>query len=142
MTYLHEPLTAPIIECFYTVYNELGCGFLESVYEVALMIELGGHGLNASRQIPINVHYHEHVVGRFVADILVERLVMLEIKAAEHVSQAHEAQLINYLRATDIEVGLLLNFGQSPQIRRKIFTNDRKRLGFQMGPYSRGGTEH
>ena len=129
MSYLHEQLTAAVIKCFYEVYNELGYGFLEKVYETSMMIHFGECGLSATRQLPIAVHYHGQVVGNYAADILVENSVLLEIKAVQHLVPEHEYQLINYLRATEIEVGLLLNFGLRPEVRRKIFTNDRKPLG-------------
>lgn len=126
---LHEELTNKIINAFYTVYNTLGYGFLEKVYENAMMIELKKMGLNGSKQIPIKVFYDEFKVGDYYADIIVEDLIILELKAMERISENHEYQLINYLKATEIEIGLLLNFGEKPEFKRKIFTNDRKRIG-------------
>jgi len=126
--YLHEELTKRIIACFYEVYNQLGYGFLEKVYEHAMMIELSRNGLAARNQQPIKVHYREQLVGDYYADIIVDDTIILELKAAEGIVEEHELQLINYLKATDMEVGLLLNFGKKPEIRRKIFTNDRKEL--------------
>ena len=121
--YLHAGITSKIISCFYKVYNELGYGFLEKVYENALKIELENNGLNVEKQKPIAVYYNEYLVGEYFADLIVENKVILELKAAESLCEEHEFQLINYLKATDIEVGLLLNFGKKPQISRKIFTN-------------------
>lgn len=128
LEYLHQDLTEKIIKCFYEVYNQLGYGFLEKVYEHSLMSELRRSNLHVQSQVPIKVHYKFELVGEYVADILVDNLVIVELKAAETLAEEHEAQLVNYLRATDKEVGLLLNFGKSPEIRRKIFTNDRKQL--------------
>lgn len=122
-TYLYADLTSNIIKCFYKVYNELGYGFLEKVYENALKIELESKGLFVEKQKSIAVYYKEHLVGEYFADLIVENKVILELKAAETLCEEHEYQLINYLKATEIEVGLLLNFGKKPQISRKIFTN-------------------
>jgi len=121
--YLHQELTSKIIECFYQVYNTLGYGFLEKVYENALKIELEKSGLIVERQKPIKVYYGSEVVGEYFADLLVNDQVIIELKAAETICEEHEYQLLNYLKATNIEVGLLLNFGKKPEIRRKIFTN-------------------
>ena len=123
---LHKELTNKIINCFYTVYNTLGFGFLEKVYENSLMIELQKQGLRAEKQKPIKVYYSEHIVGEYFADIIVEDTIITELKAAEFLIEEHELQLINYLKATDKEIGLLLNFGKKPEFKRKIFTNDRK----------------
>lgn len=125
--YLFQDLTSKIISCFYKVYNKLGFGFLEKVYENALLIELTNSGLRVDRQKPINVYYENQLVGEYFADLIVDDKVIIELKAAEALIEEHELQLINYLKATDIEVGLLLNFGQKPEIRRKIFTNDRRK---------------
>ncbi len=124
MKYKHSDLTAIIIECFYKVYNTLGYGFLEKVYENALLIELRKIGLSCKSQEPIRVYYSKQQVGKYYADIVVENKVVVELKAVEYVIEAHEVQLINYLRATNIEIGLLLNFGKKPSIKRKIFSND------------------
>ncbi|MFH0991002.1 MAG: GxxExxY protein [bacterium] len=128
MEYLHQDLTECIIKCFYEVYNQLGYGFLEKVYEHALMIELAKNGLPAKNQQPVKVYYKSELVGDYYADIIIDEKVILELKAAEAVIEEHECQLINYLKATNIEIGLLLNFGKKPEIRRKIFTNDRKEI--------------
>jgi len=124
---LHHEITEKIIKAFYTVYNSLGYGFLERVYEHAMAIELRKLGLTVLEQSPINVYYEGILVGEYFADLLVEGLVIVELKAADGIVEEHEAQLLNYLKATDIEVGLLLNFGPKPQIKRKIFTNDQKK---------------
>ncbi len=121
---LHSEITGIVLECFYKVYNTLGYGFLEKVYERALLIELQQAGLNGSAQFPIKVYYEQGEVGEYFADIIVEEKVIVELKAAEGMRDEHEYQLINYLKATDIEVGLLLNFGKKPQYKRKIFTNN------------------
>jgi GxxExxY protein len=126
---LHEELTNKIIKAFYTVYNTLGYGFLEKVYENAMMIELRKMNLNCSNQLPIKVFYDEQKVGDYYADIIVEDLIILELKAMEGIAEEHEYQLLNYLKATEIEIGLLLNFGEKPEFKRKIFANDRKRTG-------------
>jgi len=121
--YLHQNLTKKIIGAFYTVYNELGYGFLEKVYENALGIELKEIGLKASPQVPVDVKYKKELVGEYFADIIVEDKVIVEVKAVEKLNKKHTLQLINYLKATDIEVGLLINFGEEPQVVRKIFSN-------------------
>ena len=125
---LHSDLTYRIIGCVQRVHRILGAGFLEQVYQNALLIELQEAGLEVTAQAPIEVLYREQVVGIYRADLLVNGLVILELKAVENLVEAHEVQLVNYLRATDIEVGLLVNFGEKLDIRRRIFTNDRKVL--------------
>ena len=121
--YLHKELTSKIISCFYKVFNTLGFGFLEKVYENAMLIELNEVGLLTERQKPISVYYNGKLVGEYFADLIVENKVIIELKAAESLIEEQELQLINYLKATDIEVGLLLNFGKKPEVRRKIFSN-------------------
>ena len=116
----HKELTAKIIDCAYKVHRELGFGFLESVYQNALVIELTKAGLKSEREKRIQVYYDGKVVGDFVADILVEEKVILELKSVSQVHPAHEAQLINYLKATGIKVGLLINFGEKVEIKRKV----------------------
>lgn len=128
MQYIHQDITERIIKCFYDVYNTLGFGFLEKVYERAMCIELSTSGLHILNQQAIKVHYKGHVIGDYNADIIVNQSVIVELKAVEVLVEEHELQLINYLKATNIEIGLLLNFGKKPEIRRKIFTNDRKNL--------------
>ena len=124
---LHEALTWEIISCFYKVYNTLGYGFLEKVYENAMIIELEKVGFKCTKQFPIKVYYDEIKVGDYFADIVVDSKVILELKATTDLCEEHEYQLINYLKATEIEVGLLLNFGKEPEFRRKIFTNKKER---------------
>ena len=118
----HKELTSKILECAYTVHNAPGFGFLESVYQNALLIELSKNNLNATRETPIKVLYDGPIVGDFAADIIVENKVILELKSVKELHPAHEAQLTNYLKATGIEVGLLINFGEQVQIKRKVFT--------------------
>ena len=112
------------MKAFYNVYNELGYGFLEKVYENAMMIELKKMGLDSEKQRPIKVYYDEILVGDYYADILVEDKVILELKAIENICPEHEVQLVNYLKATEIEVGLLLNFGPKPQQKRRVLTKE------------------
>jgi GxxExxY protein len=122
----HKELTEKIINIFYRVYNKLGYGFLEKVYENAMMIEFKKDGIPAVPQFPIKVFYEGEVIGEYYADILVDNKVIVEIKAAKRLVEENEAQLLNYLKATDIEVGLLLNFGTEPDVKRKAFDNTRK----------------
>lgn len=128
MKLLHADLTQGIINAFYDVYNELGRGFLEKVYQNALAIELISRGFIVETQKRIDVFYKGEQVGEYYADIVVNDKVILELKAAECLVEAHEWQLLNYLKATHIEVGLLLNFGSKPEFRRKVFDNERKNL--------------
>jgi len=126
MEFLLKEKTEKIIKSFYETYNVLGYGFLEKVYENALLKELKANGFECESQKKISVNYKGDKVGEYFADILVDNEVILELKATESICEEHEYQLINYLKATNIELGLLLNFGKKPEIRRKIFTNDRK----------------
>ena len=128
MEVLHKEVTEKILKGFYAVYNNLGYGFLEKVYEKALYLELIELGLKCERQKAIDVYYKENLVGNYFADLIVEDIIILELKAAEGIAEEHEFQLINYLKATDIEVGLLLNFGKTPQFKRKVFTNNSYRI--------------
>ncbi|MCC2670021.1 MAG: GxxExxY protein [Armatimonadetes bacterium] len=123
---LHADLTYRIIGCVKRVHRVLGSGFLEQVYQNALVLELQEAGLEVIAQAPIEVRYRNQVVGIYRADLLVNGLVIIELKAVEHLLEAHEVQLVNYLRATTIEVGLLVNFYDKLIIRRRILTNDRK----------------
>ena len=125
---LYEETTEEIIKGFYHTYNQLGYGFLEKVYENAISLELSSRGFSISRQVPISVYYKGENVGDFYADIIVNDKILLELKAAEDIVPAHRNQIINYLKATRIEVGLLLNFGEKPKFERFIFTNNRKPL--------------
>jgi GxxExxY protein len=122
----HIELTDAIIGAFYHVYNALGYGFLEKVYENALAHELRKRGLRVFQQAPIKVVYDGVVVGEYFADMLIDDLVMLEIKSAERIAPEHEAQLLHYLKSTRIEVGLLLNFGPKPEFKRKAYDTARK----------------
>ena len=122
----HKELTERIIKIFYRVYSKLGYGFLEKVYENALMLELKKEDIPAVAQSPIKVLYEGEVMGEYFADILVADKVIVEIKAAKCLVEENEAQLLNYLKGTRIEVGLLLNFGAKPEVRRKAFDNVRK----------------
>jgi GxxExxY protein len=115
-----DDLTQKIIGCAYTVHNSLGPGFLEKVYENALRIELEKLGLEVKQQEPINVTYGGQVVGEYYADLWVDERVVIELKAAQTLVKQHEVQLVNYLAATGIDCGLLLNFGQSVQVKRKF----------------------
>ncbi|MEE9165792.1 MAG: GxxExxY protein [Nitrospinota bacterium] len=119
--YLYEDLAKKIIKCFYEVYDELGNGFLESVYEKSLMIELRDLGLKAVNQKSLDVFYKNHLVGDFKADVIVEDKIIIEIKAISKLTPQHEAQLINYLKATDIKLGLLVNFGEELEFKRRIY---------------------
>jgi len=122
----HKELTEKIINIFYRVYNKLGYGFLEKVYENAMMIEFKKDGILTASQSPIKVFYDGEVIGEYYTDILVDNKVIVEIKASKRLVEENEAQLLNYLKATDIEVGLLLNFGLKPEVKRKAFNNTRK----------------
>lgn len=123
---LYEEKTDLIIKAFYKVYKTLGYGFLEKVYHNALLIELTIMGFELKSQYPVNVFYEGDMVGEYYADIIVDDCIIIENKVAETLKEEHEYQLINYLKATKIEVGLLLNFGKKPSFKRKYFTNDRK----------------
>jgi len=123
---IDEELTGRIIKAFYVVYNALGYGFIESVYHNALILELVAQGVVVETEKSIAVYYGKNVVGTFSADLIVEAKIILELKAKDALNSAHEAQLINYLRATDLELGLLLNFGKKPEFKRKYFSNEKK----------------
>jgi len=122
----HSELTGKIIGAFFQVYNQLGYGFSEKIYENALAIELVKLGLKVDSQKPVYVYYEDKIVGEFVPDFLVENQVILELKACRRIIEDHEAQLLNYLKATKIEVGLLLNFGPKAEHIRKVYDNERK----------------
>jgi GxxExxY protein len=119
---LFEEKTELIIKCFYKVYNTLGYGFLEKVYENALILELKNEGLKCLQQVPVTVHYRNAEVGFYFSDIIVDNQIILELKAGEgEILKEHELQLLNYLRATEFEVGLILHFGKRPGFKRKAF---------------------
>jgi GxxExxY protein len=122
----HADVTELIIKAFYTVYNTLGYGFLEKVYGNALAIELRKLGLEVIQEARIAVYYEGELVGEYFADLLVDGVVIVELKAAKRLLEEHEAQLLNYLKATPYEVGLVLNFGPKPEFKRKAFDNTRK----------------
>ncbi len=124
---LHEEITGKIIEAFYKVYNELKYGFYEKIYENSMIIELRKMGLSVTNQKNIKVYYENIEVGNYYADLLVNDLVIVELKASKSICKEHEAQLINYLKATKIEVGLLLNFGKKAEFKRKIFSNEKNK---------------
>jgi len=122
----HSDLTKKIIGAFFEVHKELGFGFSEKVYENALVIALHALGLTVDQQIPLTVYYAGQVVGEYVADLLIDGVVLLDLKSTKALVEQHEAQLLNYLKATEIEVGLLLNFGPKAEFKRKVFDNERK----------------
>jgi GxxExxY protein len=124
----HSDLTQKIIGVFYDVYNELGHGFLESTYAEAMLMALREAGVPADREVSIPVWFRGRKVGQYYADLIVERVILVELKAARNLEAAHEAQLLHYLRATEVEVGLLINFGLRPQFRRLLFDNERKQI--------------
>ena len=117
---IHSDVTDAVLKTFFSVHSELGHGFLESIYENAMEIALKSAGLEVSRQHPVSVQFRGQAVGDFKLDMVVERSVVVEIKAVSALSGAHEAQLLNYLRATGLRVGLLLNFGQRAQFKRRV----------------------
>jgi GxxExxY protein len=119
--YLHADLTDKIIACAYDVYNQLGFGFSEKVYENAMMIKISQKSLTAAQQTPVNVFFEKQLVGEYFPDLLVENKVIVELKAVSSLSKAHEAQLVNYLKATGIKVGLLVNFGEKLKIVRRVY---------------------
>jgi GxxExxY protein len=124
----HSSLTDKIIGVFYDVYNELGHGFLESTYSEAMSLALIESGLSVVREVPLPVWFRGRKVGQYFADLVIDDIVLLELKATRTLEPSHEAQLLHYLKSTEIEVGLLLNFGPHPQFRRFLFDNDRKKI--------------
>jgi GxxExxY protein len=125
---LHAEITEKVIGVFFEVYNELGGGFLESVYQEAMRIALLQAGLRVAMEVPIPVYFRGEVVGNFRADLVVNGCVLLELKAISGFDAAHDGQVLHYLRATQFEVGLLLNFGPRPQFRRFILEGDKKKI--------------
>ena len=121
----HKELTSKIIECAFKVHKKLGFGFLEKVYQNALLIELGKAGLRAEKEKELQVYYDAEIIGDFLADIIVNEKVILELKAVKEIHPVHEAQLVNYLKATGLEIGLLINFGERVEIKRKIMDRDK-----------------
>ena len=126
MSFNHAEVTETVIKAFYTVYNALGYGFLEKVYQNAMAIELRKLGLEVKPEVAATVHYDGEIVGEHFIDLLVADCVIVELKAVKVLLTEHEAQLLNYLKATSYEVGLLLNFGPKPEIKRRAFDNSRK----------------
>ncbi|CAM3575900.1 hypothetical protein FSS13T_06450 [Flavobacterium saliperosum S13] len=124
--FLHKRRTEAILKTFYEVYNTLGYGFLEKVYQNSMYFELLSQGFKVEAQKQIKVYYKEKVVGEYFADLVIDDVIIVELKACECLMDAHKAQLINYLKATQIELGMLLNFGETPEFKRYIYTNDRK----------------
>ncbi len=124
---IHKDATDSIIRVFYNVYNELGFGFLESIYEEAMVIALREKGLIVEKQVPVPVWFRGRCLGTFAADLIVNNTVIIELKAVSRLVDAHVAQLMHYLRATEIEVGLVMNFGTEPTFKRRVFENARKR---------------
>jgi GxxExxY protein len=118
---IHSELTEKIIGCVYAVYNALGHGFLEKVYENALVIKLKQLGLDVIQQSPVKVYFEGQLVGDYIADLLIDGKVIVEIKAVMSLTGAHEVQLVNYLKATGIRVGLIVNFGEKLKIVRRVF---------------------
>lgn len=123
---LHKEISKPILKIFYDVYNQLGYGFLEKIYQNAMYFELIEQGYKVEAQKQIKVYFKNKLVGEFYADLLVEDTIILELKSCECLVNAHVAQLMNYLKSTKIEVGLVLNFGESPDFKRLVYTNNRK----------------
>ncbi len=126
--YLHSEITEQILKTYFKVYNKLGYGFLEKVYENAMMIELKRLDLICEKQKSLNVSYDGLIIGEYYADIIVNERVIIELKAAENLCLEHECQLVNYLKASEIEVGILLNFGKRPEFKRRVLTAEYKNL--------------
>jgi len=122
----HSELSEKIIRVFFDVHNELGYGFSEKVYQKAYGMALRENGMEVNEQVPIKVYFHGQLVGEFFADMVVNSLILLELKSVGAILEEHEAQLLNYLKATEFEVGYVLNFGKSATFKRKVFDNDRK----------------
>lgn len=123
---LHKSITDAILKVFYDVYNELGYGFLEKVYQNAMYFELKSLGYKVEAQKQIKVYFKKQLVGEYYSDLLVEDKVIVELKATELLMNVHVAQIMNYLKATLIEIGLLINFGEEPEFKRLYYSNDRK----------------
>lgn len=128
MDLLHKEITEKIIKAYYKIYNTLGYGFLEKVYENAMAIELRNMGFEVKCQYPINVFYETEIIGEYYADIVINDIIVIELKASSSLLEEHECQLINYLKATEIELGLLMNFGKEAEYKRKVFMNKFKKM--------------
>lgn len=122
----YSELSKRIIKVFYDVHNELGYGFSEKVYQRAYAIALRQDGMKVDEQVSIRVYFRGQLVGEFFADMIINDLILLELKAAEVIIEEFEAQLLNYLKSTEIEVGYVMNFGKSASFKRKVFDNERK----------------
>ena len=120
----HSELSKKIIAAAYAVHKELGYGFVEKVYKNALAIELQERGIKSAVEVPLKVLYHEKVVGDYFADMIVDDKIIIEVKAVSDLEPAHEVQLVNYLKATGLQIGLLINFGKSVKVKRRIFGFD------------------
>jgi GxxExxY protein len=127
-SFLYNDLSEKIIGCAHKVYYSLGTGFLEKVYENALVKELGDNELNVLQQYPIKVYYKGTIVGEYIADIFVEKKIIVEVKSVIELSKIHETQLVNYLKATGLKVGLLINFGSDIAVRRKVLYSEEEKL--------------
>ncbi|MCK4997024.1 GxxExxY protein [Candidatus Pacearchaeota archaeon] len=123
----HEEITDKVIKIFYKVYNTLGYGFLEKVYEKAMIIEFNKMDLKYENQYPIKVYYEGNIIGDYIADFIIEDVIIIEIKAIRELLDQNINQLLNYLTSTDKEVGLLLNYGKQPEVKRKIYNNELKK---------------
>ncbi len=123
----HSDITGKVLKAYFNVYNKIGYGFYEKVYENALTIELKKMNLKCENQKPISVYYDDEIVGSYIADMIIEDKIVVELKAVEGIIEQHEIQLVNYLRATEMQVGLLLNFGTEPQYKRKVLSNEFKK---------------
>lgn len=125
-TFLHKSITEDILKVYYDIYNQLGYGFLEKVYQNAMFFELRNKGYDVKAQSPIKVYLKGQLIGEYYADLIIDNKIIVELKACELLMSVHIAQLMNYLKATEVEVGLLLNFGEEPEFKRIIYSNDRK----------------
>jgi GxxExxY protein len=126
---LEAKLSETLLDSFFFVYSDFGYGFLESVYANALATELEYRGIQVQRQVPFELHHRGKEVGRYRADLLVEQRILIEVKSTKQLLEADERQLLNYLKATPIEIGFLLHFGPKPKFLRRLLTNDRKKSG-------------
>jgi GxxExxY protein len=123
---LHKEKSKSILKVFYDIYNQLGYGFLEKIYQNAMYFELKSQGYKVEAQKQIKVYFKDQLVGEYYADLVIDDVIIIELKACEYLLNSHIAQLMNYLKSTKMEVGLLLNFGESPEFKRLIYTNNRK----------------
>jgi GxxExxY protein len=122
----HSDLSDKIIKVFYEIHNELGYGFSEKIYQKAFGIALRQIGLKVDEQVPIKVYFRGQEIGEYFVDMVINDVILLELKAVAHIIEEHEAQLLNYLKSTEVEVGYVMNFGKSAEFKRKVLDNDRK----------------